>query len=151
VGEPGAAAAEGKTVIAAFLAVALAAAADRPPAGMPDPQAAAPKIVEECPSAAPGDVVVCGRAGSRSPYRLPPQADGWTPDSAMDSVSRERHRLLDPGASGIGSCSTAGAGGSTGCDLIRWREAYEQRAGVKAGEKGVFLKVGPLKQRVDGR
>jgi hypothetical protein len=136
-------------VIAPILAAALAGAAGPPPA-VPAPDSAPSRIVDDCPNAGPGDVVVCGRRGSRSPYRLPPQDDGWTPDSAMDSVSRERHRLLDPGASGIGSCSTAGPGGSTGCDLIRWREAYEQRAGVKPSGKGVFLHVGPLKQRVAG-
>lgn len=149
--EPGAAAAEGEAVIASLLAAAVAAAGGGPPASAPAPEAAPPKILEDCRGAAPDDVVVCGRPGSRSPYRLPPGDDGWTPDSAMDSVSRERHRLLDAGASGIGSCSTAGPGGSTGCDLIRWREAYEQRAGVKPSEKGVFLHVGPLKRRVAGQ
>jgi len=134
-------------VIGAILAAALAAAGG-PPASPPDPEPAPARIVEDCPSPAPGDLVVCGRPGARSPYRLPPQDAGWTPDGAIDSVSRERHRLLDPGAAGIGSCSTAGPGGSTGCDLIRWREAYEQRAGSKPGAKGVFLNVGPLKQRV---
>jgi len=116
-----------------------------PARGQP-PAAEAPKIVKECPDAPTGDLVVCGRSDARSPYRLPPQADGWTPDGAMESVSRERHRLLDAGASGIGSCSTAGPGGWTGCDLIRWKEGYEQRAGFKRNEPRAFITVGPLKR-----
>jgi hypothetical protein len=150
VGKPSAAAVEGEAVIASILAAALTAAAS-PPASPPDSDAPPPRIVEECPSAAPGDLVVCGRPGSRSPYRLPPQDDGWTPGGAVDSVSRERHRLLDQGAAGIGSCSTAGPGGSTGCDLIRWKEGYEQRAGAKPGDAGIFLRVGPIKRPAAGQ
>jgi hypothetical protein len=109
-----------------------------------------PKIgVRECPAQeTSGEIVVCGKGTGRSPYRLAPAPEGFDPHGDMDSVSRERHRLFEVGASGIGSCSTSGPGGWTGCDLIKWKDQYEQRARSKPQEHGVFLKVGPAKYRV---
>lgn len=71
------------------------------------------------------EIVVCGRLRERSRYRLAPPS-GWDPSGPVDSVSRERHRLYEQGDAGIGSCSTVGPGGWTGCTLRRWKEAREQ-------------------------
>jgi hypothetical protein len=83
----------------------------------------------ECdqPADAP-EIVVCGRSDDAQ-YRLP-SPDGFDPRGLIDSVSRERNRLMDVGAAGIHSCSAVGPGGWTGCDLRRWRHAHEQRAGI---------------------
>jgi len=107
------------------LAFALIAAAP-PPA--PPTVPASPKIVPEC---RPGqaDIVVCARRGERSPYRLPPQHEGFDPDGAMPSVSRERHRLYEVGQTGIGSCTNVGPGGWTGCQFLHWRDEHHQRDG----------------------
>ena len=107
-----------------------------------------PVITPKCPVGTGDDeAVVCGRL-ERSPYRLPPPREGFDPRGSVDSVSRERNRLLDVGAAGIHSCSTVGPGGSTGCDLIRWKEAHEQWDGHRRGEPRLSLKVGPLKKTV---
>lgn len=77
------------------------------------------------------ELVVCGRRGD-SPYRLPLVHDGFDPDGPVDSVSRERHRLYEVGDVGIGSCSTVGGGGWTGCDSIAWKQAHQQKDGNAA-------------------
>jgi hypothetical protein len=90
-----------------------------------------PKVVQDpCATPRPGEeVVVCGRRDERSPYRLPELQEGFDWRGDVDSVSRERHSLYEMGAFGIGSCSTVGPGGWTGCDFIKWKAEKEQRAG----------------------
>lgn len=94
-------------------------------------QALTPRIVQDCASEARQarergeEIVVCGDREVRSPYRLPP-SQRFDPAGSVDSVSRERHRLYEQGESGIGSCSTVGPGGWTGCMSKRWKEAREQ-------------------------
>jgi hypothetical protein len=89
-------------------------------------------ILPRC-GAHPGDdeIVVCGR-GDSSRYRLPPARRGFDPNGPVDSVALERHRLMDVGASGIGSCSTVGAGGWTGCwaRAVRQSELQGRRTGL---------------------
>jgi hypothetical protein len=95
----------------------------------PAPAASAPLTASPCRSdGIPDDITVCGRSNDGAGYRLPPR-DRFDPAGAIDSVSRERHRMLDVGATGTGSCSTVGPGGWTGCMNNAWREADEQYAG----------------------
>lgn len=109
------------------------------------PQLAAPVAAARCPDGHDADAItVCGRSDGAGGYRLPPP-QGFDPAGPIDSVSRERHRMLDVGATGTGSCSTVGPGGWTGCMLIRWREANEQYAGRDHGqERGASVRVGRL-------
>src|SRR3954464_9832106 len=74
-------------------------------AANPDlPALPAPVTLPACPPGrSAGDIVVCGRRNDGGGYRLP-APDRFDPAGPVDSVSRERHRLLDVGASGIGSC-----------------------------------------------
>lgn len=80
-------------------------------------EAAAKKftVLPKCEAGKGDEIVVCGSRRERSPYRLPPTAGGFDPAGTVDSVSRERHRLIEHGDSGIGSCSASGPGGYTGC------------------------------------
>jgi hypothetical protein len=97
----------------------------------PDPPATrtAPLTSTACPAGrTPDDITVCGRRDDGNGYRLPPPT-GFDPAGPIDSVSRERHRLLDVGAAGIQSCSAVGPGGWTGCEFTDWRHADEQYAG----------------------
>lgn len=121
------------TALAGF---ALAAAAPPPP---PPAAPATPSIVPDCKQR-PDDIVVCGTRGERSPYRLPPQHDGFDPEGSIPSVARERHKLYEVGETGIGSCSNVGPGGWTGCQFRTWKEGRQQRAG-----KGT-ISVGPWKK-----
>ena len=87
------------------------------------------KELRPCPKAkGAGDIVVCRRAGETAAlrYRLPIRDQGFDPGGPTDSVSRERHRMMDVGASGTGSCSASGAGGWTGCQSHQWKEARQQ-------------------------
>jgi hypothetical protein len=113
----------------ALLAAAPAVAQPAPPAVAQPAPPAAPTIVPDCSKESARDIVVCGRRGTRSPYRLPEQHEGFDPDGPMPSVSRERHRLYEVGDTGIGSCSNVGPGGWTGCDFRRWRDEHHQRDG----------------------
>lgn len=60
-------------------------------------------------------LLVCGRRSASDRFRLLPARDGFDPSGPIDSVSRERHKLIQEGDAGVGSCSTVGAGGWTGC------------------------------------
>ena len=88
-------------------------------------------LTRECEGARGDEIVVCGRREEpRSRYRLPEEPDrGFDPGGAVDSVSRERNRLMEPGASGTGSCSPAGLGGFTGCQTIQFRNQIDQYGG----------------------
>lgn len=110
---------------AGFALIAAAPSAAQAPAPAPG----SVKIVPDCSTGAGQDIVVCGRRGERSPYRLPPQREGFDPDGPMPSVARERHRLYEVGGTGIGSCSSVGPGGWTGCDFLHWRDEHHQRDG----------------------
>ena len=79
-------------------------------------------------NADPDEVVVCGRRNERERYRLPIRNQGFDKDGAVESVSRERHRLYEVGDSGIGSCSTVGPGGWTGC-FHKWVKARREQRG----------------------
>lgn len=109
------------------------------------PTLAAPLVAPACnPDRA--DIVVCGRRSGNGGYRLP-DSDRFDPAGPIDSVSRERHRLLDVGAAGIGSCSTVGPGGWTGCMFEDWRHADEQYAGRNHGHgPRASLHVGPMRR-----
>ena len=84
-----------------------------------------PHTFQGCETNSSGDeIVVCARRSPNERYRLPRQA--WNPNGATASVSRERHSLYEQGDSGIGSCSTVGPGGWTGCAHKAWKAAREQ-------------------------
>jgi hypothetical protein len=87
-------------------------------------------IISNCKRPADGTIIVCGKRGpTESRFRLAPAArdPGFDVNGSVDSVSRERHKLMEAGAAGTGSCSTTGAGGWTGCMVRGWDRADQQR------------------------
>jgi hypothetical protein len=109
------------------LGLAGAAAAAQPAAG----PTLAPRILPpSCREAqARGEeIVVCGERDFER-YRVPAplRQNGFDKNGPVDSVSRERNGLLDHGASGIGSCSTSGIAGWTGCFHNWVRRGREQK------------------------
>jgi hypothetical protein len=70
------------------------------------------RIVPRCDPLSEGEILVCGDAER---YRLPIRPDRFDPKGAVDSVSRERHRLMDEADQGVGTCSNIGPGGFSGC------------------------------------
>jgi hypothetical protein len=125
IGHQGIVQGEGTMPLAVQIGLLLLAQAAAP--ADPAPSLTGPLVTRACrPNR--DDITICGRRNDAESYRVP-APDGFDPSGTVDSVSRERHRLLDVGASGIGSCSTVGPGGWTGCMLNTWREADEQYAG----------------------
>ena len=89
-----------------------------------------PKLSALCPKGEPGEIVVCADPEPRkSPFRLPLPSAPVFGTRGTASVSRERNALIEPGPGGIGSCSTAGAGGWTGCSYRDFKRNVEQAAG----------------------
>jgi hypothetical protein len=89
-------------------------------------------VTRRCdPAAAADDIVVCGRRTSPERYRLPIRPEGFDKKGPIDSVSRERHRLIQEGDAGIGSCSAVGASGSSGCfHRARKRQCEQEVCGI---------------------
>jgi len=85
-----------------------------------------------CPPGRGGEIVVCRRGSPSERYRIPEalRADGFDfHQQGVDSVSRERNRLMEGGGIGIGSCSPSGAAGASGCMTQKFRAWEQQRAG----------------------
>lgn len=104
------------------------------PASRPTMADAVHQAIGDCKVAEAGTILVCGRR--ESPYRLPAELrdPGFDVDGPVDSVSRERHKWMEAGASGTGSCSNVGAGGWTGCMVKGWEAADQQRGFRPAGQ-----------------
>jgi hypothetical protein len=97
-----------------FAAPALAQPAGTP---SPPPRAAIAAPRADCEDARERDeIVVCGERESDERYRLPLVRDRrFDPRGNVDSVSRERNRLLGPPGGALGACNNIGPNGMTGC------------------------------------
>lgn len=93
---------------------------------------------QRCPTDSEGgEVVVCVRQGAAEQYRIPkalrtfqvtPENEAWASKVvAHDNVAD----------TGIGSCSTVGPGGSTGCFLQQARQQRAEKKDQKAADQRV--------------
>jgi hypothetical protein len=99
--------------------------------GTAAPLAIPPGLSALCPKPKPGEIVVCADLDPpKSAYRLPLPVARDPDDPRSTSPSRERNALFDYNAGGVGSCSTAGAGGAVGCGFQRHNRWVEQRGGA---------------------
>lgn len=76
---------------------------------------------DECPQATnPDEIIVCARRPEEERYRIPKEIREAEKAKIRreDDVAASRAALASgrPAATGIGSCSTVGAGGGTGCN-----------------------------------
>ncbi|HEX8468850.1 MAG TPA: hypothetical protein VF620_13700 [Allosphingosinicella sp.] len=121
---------------ALFLAAgALLAAA---PAGAQAPapsRAAEPKIStmivygdDPCPPSTDDTIVVCARKPDKERYRIPEALRGDPNDPKSQAWASRATALEYAGRSGIGSCSTVGPGGASGCFNQIVREARAERS-----------------------
>ena len=95
---------------------------------------------ERCPTDSNGnEVVVCVRRSAAEQFRIPKEMREFKVTPANESwAARAQGLVNDPTASGgIGSCSTVGPGGSTGCFLQQAQAARAENKDKKAEEKHV--------------
>lgn len=88
---------------------------------------------QQCPTNDAGEeVVVCVRRPAEEQFRIPKELRNFevTPENAGWAVKEQANR--DVGSVGIGTCSTVGAGGATGCFVQNARRA---KAEARAREK----------------
>lgn len=123
-------------------AMALAGGAAIMPDNAVAQRAPVPKLViygdEKCPTDANGDeIVICERRNKAEQFRIPkelrefkvtPENESW----ASKVVANDKVAV-----DGIGSCSTVGPGGSTGCFLQQAQQARQENKEKKADAERV--------------
>lgn len=84
---------------------------------------------DPCPSSNNEEIVVCRRLPEVERFRIPMDLREGTigPESTSGAVRNQRIVDKDVASDGIGSCSTVGAGGATGCFLQNARKNREAR------------------------
>lgn len=85
---------------------------------------------ERCPTNNDGDeIVICERRGAAEQYRVPKELREFAVTPQNESWAARVVGTLDAGvgANSIGSCSTVGAGGQTGCLAQNLRTARRQK------------------------
>lgn len=123
-------------LLAAGAAGALLAAAPAAAEGAASTPAAEPKIStmivygdDPCPPSTDDTIVVCGRVPEKERYRIPEALRGNPNDPTNQAWATRAQALEYAGRSGIGSCSTSGSGGASGCFNQIVREARAERSG----------------------
>ncbi len=126
----------------AYTALALAAIWANPAAAQDAPSGERVNQVivygdQPCPEARDdSEIVVCVR--QEDPYRVPqdlrqsdaPQNESWANRVAANA---------DVGATGVGSCSTVGQEGQTGCQLDRIEQAYAEKENADSVRFGELI------------
>jgi hypothetical protein len=121
----------------ALLAIAggaalLAAAPALAQAPAPEPKISTMIIYgdDPCPPSTDDTIVVCARKPDAERYRIPEVLRGDPNDPKNQAWASRATALEYAGRSGIGSCSTVGPGGASGCFNQIVREARAERAGA---------------------
>lgn len=82
---------------------------------------------DPCPPSTGDEIMVCARLPDKDRYRIPQELRTNPNDASVQSWANRARSIETVGASGINSCSTAGAGGFTGCFAKLARQAKEER------------------------
>ena len=78
---------------------------------------------EQCPTDRDGnEIVVCTRRDAAEQFRVPKELRNFKVTPENQSWAMRAQGTLDTGASGIGSCSAIGPGGSLGCSQQQFRD-----------------------------
>lgn len=90
---------------------------------------------EKCPTDANGnEIVVCVRKPAGERFRIPKEIRPESIKREYQSFAVRQDGINDTGAAGIGSCSTIGAGGQTGCITQQNRRWKRERNAQKEAE-----------------
>jgi hypothetical protein len=91
---------------------------------------------EQCPTDRDGnEIVVCTRRDAAEQYRVPKELRNFKVTPENQSWALRAQGTLDTGASGIGSCSAIGPGGSLGCSQQQFRDNKLINKDRKAAEE----------------
>lgn len=91
---------------------------------------------EQCPTDRDGnEIVVCTRRDAAEQYRVPKELRNFKITPENQSWALRAKGTLDTGASGIGSCSAIGPGGSLGCSQQQFKESKQFNKDRKAAEE----------------
>lgn len=90
---------------------------------------------DPCPTSNDEEIVVCRRLPEQERFRVPKDLREGTvgPESTAGAVRNQRIVDREVAGDGIGSCSTVGAGGGSGCFLKNARKNREARQ--ESGER----------------
>lgn len=84
---------------------------------------------QRCPTDGDGnEVVVCVRRSAQEQFRVPKELREFQITPENEAWAAKAQGSLEAGAGGIGSCSTVGLGGATGCLNQRLRESRRENA-----------------------
>jgi hypothetical protein len=91
---------------------------------------------EQCPTDKDGnEIVVCTRRDASEQFRVPKELRNFKITPENQSWALRAQGTLDTGASGIGSCSAIGPGGSLGCSQRQFKESKQFNKDRKAAEE----------------
>ena len=119
--------------VAAAATAALAAAAPAGGQTVADDTKISTMIIygnDACPPSTEDTIVVCARKPEGERYRIPEVLRGDPNDPKNQAWASRATALEYAGRSGIGSCSTVGPGGASGCFNQIVRQARAERAGA---------------------
>lgn len=106
-----------------------------------------PKVIygtQKCPTDADGnEIVVCVRRPPGEQFRIPKELRNLkvTPENESWAAKAEANDRV--GATGTGSCSTVGPGGSTGCFVQRGRLYKREKQDARADQRAVDAALVP--------
>jgi hypothetical protein len=96
---------------------------------------------ERCPTNQDGaEVVVCVRRGAEEQFRIPKELRNFEVTPENESWAAREKANSDVGNTGIGSCTTVGPGGGTGCFV---QNARRSKKDVQAREKAATPDLDP--------
>jgi hypothetical protein len=133
------------SLLLSAVALAAAPALAQPSRTGPDPVGAAgPEDTEKvkqvfvygddpCPPSVGDEIVVCARLPDNDRYRIPEGLRTDPNSNAVQAWTNRARAIETVGATGINSCSPAGAGGWTGCFAKLAREMKEERKAMLGG------------------
>lgn len=97
---------------------------------------------ERCPTNTNGEeIVVCQRRSAQEQFRIPQEVRTLEVTPENESWAAREKGNQDVGAVGVGSCSTVGAGGATGCFVQNARRSKRE---AQAREQGANPNLDPF-------
>ena len=93
---------------------------------------------QKCPTDTNGnEIVVCKRRDADEQFRIPKELRELKVTPENESWAKRDEVVLEAGSSGIGSCSTVGIGGATGCFNQHARAAKRENNERAAEERQI--------------